>query len=209
MLAGDEDEPARESGRHAEDRWLLVPLPLVSLWPMMPLLMLPGEIKRVLDVMGRITCEKEDRIEFIVSERPPLDPGGVRGCDSASLVLLPRDRMEAAFFSLRSLAGLLVWLYGTDLTRVDSDVDRVLVLLLLLVLPLLLERLLRPLAPPATRPVSRDVACAIWLASLETNARATIKCEMRKRSWAAKAMPRVTAAPARKGTVLDPKMVSL
>jgi hypothetical protein len=144
-------------------------------------------------------------MELMVSERPPLEPGGVRGWASASLVLLPRERMDMAFFSLRSLAGLLVWLYGTDLTRVDSEADRGLALLLLL--PLLFDRLLMLLAPPATRPVSRDSVWTIWLLPSTTDARVTVRVRMRKRSWAEKVMPRVTAAPARKGVALEPKMV--
>jgi hypothetical protein len=37
------------------------------------------ESSRVLDVMGRTTCESDERIELMVSvvERPALDPGGV------------------------------------------------------------------------------------------------------------------------------------
>jgi hypothetical protein len=53
--------------------------------------------KRVLDVMGRMALEREDRAEFMVSspERSPLDPGGV----GESKETLPRSLAEVGVVS--------------------------------------------------------------------------------------------------------------
>jgi hypothetical protein len=53
--------------------------------------------RRVLDVMGRMACESDVRIELIVSdlERPPLDPGGV----GESKETLPRSLADVGVVS--------------------------------------------------------------------------------------------------------------
>jgi hypothetical protein len=64
------------------------------------------ERRRVLEVMGRMACEREVRMELMVSvaERPPLDPGGVGESNDA----LPR--------SLVAETGVVSW-YRTVLIR--------------------------------------------------------------------------------------------
>jgi hypothetical protein len=64
------------------------------------------ERRRVREVMGRMACEREVRMEDMVSvaERPPLDPGGVGESKDA----LPR--------SLVAETGVVSW-YGTVLIR--------------------------------------------------------------------------------------------
>lgn len=72
VFAGEMEDAAREAGRHADERWLLVALAS------------PG-IRRDLEVVGRMTCDSDERRECTVSvtERPLLDPGGDKTAASA------------------------------------------------------------------------------------------------------------------------------
>ena len=57
-----------------------------------------------MDEMGLTTCDRDERIELMVSaaDRPPLEPGGLR----ESIEVLPRVFCDIG----------LIWLYGMDLT---------------------------------------------------------------------------------------------